>query len=287
MRSIEQDLDIARHLVRLGVPVFLAGLAEDGSPRCPLGWQRTERGDLTPADCWEPGLALCAVMGHTFDVLDIDPRHGGAESARQLQSELAGAMPAVYGRTRTPSGGWHSWLAPLGLAKKTGFRDGLDYQGGRPDGDGRGFVFLPPTVRPSKVDGVMRPYSWIEAPTVAPPPDDDSGARLARLITGQDKREAAAWKGVTARPGAVKAASGYIRAALVAELTRVAEAAEGNRNTQLNSSAFALARFVADGLLDADATASALADAAEHAGLGQAEALGTIRSAFTARGAAA
>jgi hypothetical protein len=266
------------------VPLFLAGLDGDGNPLCPTAWQQTAPGDLTPVTTWRPGLALCAVMGHAFDVLDVDPRHDGTESARSLRDQLGDSMPTIYARVATPSGGWHYWIAPLGVGKHTGFMPGLDLQGGKPDGTGRGFAFMPPTVRPSKADGVPRPYRWTEAPHTAPG-NDTSGALLAKLIVeavapapaDRTPRSASPGKGDVTRP--------YVRAALAAELDAVANAAEGARNVQLNRSAYAVGRFAADGLVDVDAAEDALADAATHAGLDYAEAARTIRSAFRARGA--
>jgi hypothetical protein len=223
-------------------------------------------------------------MGHTFDVLDVDPRHCGTESARQLVTELAGAMPGIYGKAKTPSGGWHYWLAPLGLAKRTGFRAGLDYQGGKPDGQGRGFAFIPPTIRPSKVDGVPHPYRWLEPPE--PPADRDlTGAALAKVITGPGGGSRHARAHIRQAIRTSELTRPYVRAALAAELAAVANAAEGARNVQLNRSAFAVGRFAADGLVDVDAAKVALADAACHAGLDYAEAARTIQSAFRARGA--
>ena len=118
--------------------------------------------------------------GHCVRCLDIDPRNGGNESYDELIEEL-GEFPVVYGVTNTPSGGEHLWIAPLGIGKHTGFMPGLDLQGGKPDGSSRGFAFLPPTVRPSKVDGELAAYVFAESPS-APGDPDDSSARLARAI---------------------------------------------------------------------------------------------------------
>jgi hypothetical protein len=176
-------LDIARDLARLGVPVFVAALDDRGNPLPPPGWQRTEP-DPIAVDCWRPGMALCAVMGHKFDALDMDPRHGGADSLGALLSELGGGKPTVYGTVETPSGGRHYWLAPLGVGSRDGFRPGLDLKGGRPDGEGRGFVFLPPTERPSKVTGEPCPYRWSKIPVHPPAAADRTGTPLARVVHG-------------------------------------------------------------------------------------------------------
>lgn len=283
MKTTLHDLDVARHLVRLGVPLFLAGLDGNGDPLCPKAWQQTEPGDLTPVNDYRPGMALCAVMGHTFDVLDVDPRNGGTESARRLRAELGDDMPRIYARVSTPSAGWHCWLAPLGIGKHTGFMPGLDLQGGKLDGRGRGFAFIPPTVRPSKMDGEPRAYQWTEAPHQAPE-HDSSGVMLVKLILDA-VTPAPAERAPRPASTAAEITSGYVRTALTGELAAVASSPAGGRNVQLNRSAYALARFIADGQLDADATADALTEAASAAGLGYAEAASTIRSAFTARGA--
>jgi hypothetical protein len=74
----------------------------------------------------------------------------------------------------------------------------------------------------------------------------------------------------------------YAEKALAGECERVATAPEGTRNDTLNRAAFALAGFVASGLLDEHTTAEALAQAAGQNGLGVAEIRGTLRSGMTA-----
>ena len=125
-------------------------------------------------------------MGHVYDVLDTDPRHGGDDSFDALLHELAGDLPNSYGYVSTPSGGWHNWIVTLGIGKHTNFWksagwNGLDLQGGRPDGSSVGFVFIPPTERKSKVDGKVSAYTWDEPPE-NPESGDTSGMALSRLI---------------------------------------------------------------------------------------------------------
>lgn len=187
------DIAIARDLIRMGVPVFVAersadfpyGGTGDTGYHLPSGWQETKPDEVI-LDDWRPGDAVAAVMGHVFDVLDTDPRHGGDDSFDELAHELAGDLPVAYGEVTTPSGGWHHWIAALGIGKHTDWWKaagwpGLDLQGGRPDGTSLGFVFIPPTERRSKVDGEVYPYTW-DDPPVAPDADDASGEYLARLI---------------------------------------------------------------------------------------------------------
>jgi hypothetical protein len=75
-------------------------------------------------------------------------------------------------------------IPSLGLPKGK-VAPGVDYQGGlrEPDENGklhRGFVFIPPTERPSKVDGEVQPY---EAEVLGDIPDADEYAALRTAIT--------------------------------------------------------------------------------------------------------
>jgi hypothetical protein len=182
------DITIVRDLIRMSVPVFVAARADtfpsggtgDTGYHLPSGWQQTEP-DESALDDYRPGGAVAAVMGTTFDVPDTDPRHGGDDSFDHLVTELERGVPVSYATALTPSGGWHDYVAALGIGKHTGWRPGLDLQGGREDGTSASFVFLPPTERKSKADGKVYPYTWDEPPE-RPDPDDASGDPLARLI---------------------------------------------------------------------------------------------------------
>lgn len=154
------DLEVARALIRIGVPMFLGrpdatrptGFAE------PLGWQR-QPPDESVVDAWQPGWALCAVMGHALDLIDLDPRAGG-------ELPVVGPL-SILGRADTPSGGQHLFVAPLGVRSRDGIWPGVDLKSGLPDvaeQEGRGYAFLAPTVRASKVDGVQRAYRWAKVP---------------------------------------------------------------------------------------------------------------------------
>jgi hypothetical protein len=179
--ATEKALDRAHLLVDYGVAVFRGRLLNDGNPdsddRRWRNWQKR-----TPSheevDRWREGEALCAVTGTTFDVLDIDPRNGGLLSFKRLSKELGDDGPEVYWEVATPSGGRHLYIAGLAIGKHTGFLKGLDLQGGKDDGTGRGFVFLPPTVRPSKVTGETLHYRSKTDPLR--PSAVDTGCELLR-----------------------------------------------------------------------------------------------------------
>ena len=94
----QQALEAARTLAAAGVPVFVAP-PDPGSSTgfaLPQAWQRT-RPDPAAVDAWRPGWALCAVMGHGLDLLDVDPRNGGSLEA------LGADVPACYASASTPS----------------------------------------------------------------------------------------------------------------------------------------------------------------------------------------
>lgn len=182
--ATEVALGIAGELIDAGIPVFAA-------PPCPAGphaavpagtqgvcsrpghaggqveydlpakWQLTVPSRVW-LERWQPGWALAAVGGHVADFLDEDPRSGGDASVGELAH--AGHWPTVFGEAATPSGGRHYLISPLGERKVVGLLPGLDYQGGAPDGRGRGFVWIAPTVKRSKVDGITRAYEWTTPP---------------------------------------------------------------------------------------------------------------------------
>ncbi len=202
--DVGRDLDIAHSLIRAGVPVFVAKFAGWGNGTSGSGfvfpkyWPLTEAHE-TALRGFEPGDALGAVMGQGLDLLDIDPRNGGDASRAQLVA--AGQWPRAYGSATTPSGGRHEFIAPLGVGSRDGFAPGLDHKGGRhgvPVLDaGRGFAFIAPTVKPSKVTAELVPYVWDQVPDfdlIAEGLEPDAAALdLAELI-----RQAKATK--TARP---------------------------------------------------------------------------------------
>jgi hypothetical protein len=107
----------------------------------PNGWQKTEP-DLRAIDDYRSGEALCLVCGHKVDGVDTDPHNGGEESRAALEAE--GAMPRIYGKADTPSGGTHELVATMGIRSRDKFRAGLDIKAGDLQGEGRGFLFIAP-----------------------------------------------------------------------------------------------------------------------------------------------
>ncbi|MGM0584965.1 MAG: bifunctional DNA primase/polymerase [Pseudomonadota bacterium] len=92
-------------------------------------------------------------------VLDVDPRHGGAESLAAIEARH-GALPGTV-EAETGGGGRHLYFAHPGGERRNraGLAPGLDLRG-----DG-GLIVAPPSIHPSG-----RPYRWREgrAPGEAP-----------------------------------------------------------------------------------------------------------------------
>ena len=200
-------LEQARYLAENGVPLFLAkpdnkdgnwnpsGGHQGTGYWLPKKWQLTQA-DSGIVDGWEPGMALGAVTGHLLDLFDVDPRSGGAESLAQMQS--GGLVPRSYGRQTTPSGGIHDFIASLGVRSLDKVLAGIDVKSGDPDGRGRGFAFLAPTVKLSKTTGELATYVWVEKPDVELLNllgMDGSGDKLAELVRSRGKTEAYAGPG--------------------------------------------------------------------------------------------
>lgn len=277
----------ARELALAGVPIFTAPADPSATEgfKLPTGWQRSEAyaASIAAIERWRPGDALCAVGGHAVDFLDVDPRNGGLDSAVQLQA--GDAWPRTFGETATPSDGRHHLIMPLAIGKHQGkgpILGGLDLQGGRLDGTGRGFVFLPPTVRKSKATGAMVPYAWIAAPDMTGLAEwagvDDSGNQLATLIRAaqsvhaEPAQDRPALPSADPFPGDPFAAPGRVfddrqaREFVGPMLDRFAAMTDDDHgfNDALNKLACAYSHFVPAFLNEADAIAVMLAAAIKN-----------------------
>lgn len=196
-------------------------------------------------------------------VIDVDPRHGGRDSMRQLVAEHG---PLPWGpRVWTGSGGWHLLFSSEGhnvhnSVNRVG--PGIDV---RADG---GYVIAPPSLHASG-----HRYSWTCDGKLPPLP-----TWLARLVDPpQATRE------LSREPIPISVAiDRWAEAALRGEIERVRTAPEGVRNHTLNRAAFSLGQIAGAGALDADVVESHLSNAARSAGLGEREAALTIRSGLSA-----
>ena len=189
----ERSLSFAYSLAEMGVPVFCAQLDAKGNPKTIKaygrrgdrrwkGWDKTRPGEQSFRNLrgYRDGDAVCAVGGVVLDWLDWDPRSDPDRKGWEwLKSALDGVK--IVTRSRTPSGGWHAGIPSLDLPKgKIG--PGVDYQAGLADGASRGFVFIPPTRRISKADGVVRGY---EAEVCGKPSSRNLDGLRAAIETAQ------------------------------------------------------------------------------------------------------
>lgn len=262
------DLDIARRLAEAGIPLFVAPPANTKLGfALPEAWQQTIA-DPEVVDRWRDGWALCAVGGHGIDFVDIDPRHGGDESYRGLN----GTAPESYGWVATPSSGFHSYVASMGVRSLNGAYPGLDIKAGDGVGEGRGFVFLPPTVRASKVDGEVRAYSWF-APLdlegwAAKRERDNSGAALGEYIRRQHSAKMKVpaggsdhWQRFLTQREPIALASAL--RTIEKQLTELAEFQPGGKDyrSMLRDVAYTVGGYVAGGALDRDVAHARLCEA--------------------------
>lgn len=203
--NVARALAVAGSLAGAGVPIVLGDPYLDGSGaldptrgvggyRLPAGWQRTQA-DPTVLDGYRPGMAVCAVMGHGLDALDVDPRNGGEASVAELAAR--GLQPTVVAIQATPSGGQHALVNSLGVRSLDGFLPGLDIKAGT-NGQGHGLIFLPPTVKVSKSTGRPAAYRWQAVDLSRMTGDDLSGAALAEAVAAH--REAHQQTGASTGP---------------------------------------------------------------------------------------
>lgn len=225
-----ESLSIARGLIEAGIPVFLAKPATNpdgswnpggGHHGCgywlPKAWQKTEP-EHHLLDQYQPGDALGMVCGHKVDGIDTDPRSGGDESHGALDAD--GVIPRVYGVAETPSGGTHELVATMDVHSRDNVHPGIDVKAGAADGAGRGFLFIAPTKKRSKLDSTIGQYRWVKSPDLAAlaanGPGDRSGEPLAELV---DAKRRTPRSSSTQRPSKTASSDAEV-AAFIAEYRR-------------------------------------------------------------------
>ncbi len=229
-------------------------------------WEKTPRANIGAATGRKSGIW----------VLDIDIGTArGDKSLAKLETEY-GQLPRTI-EASTPRGGRHlywKWAVDGPEIRNSVGRLGRKARSGRypyPGIDVRGEggqIVLPPSVL---ADG--RGYRWVKngARTFA-----DSPAWLVTLALPPP---------LPPRPKP-KPLNGdvdrYCAAAITAELKCLAAAGEGQRNEQLNRSAYAVAQFVAAGVVPEAWARAELEETAVQIGLPVFEARRTIGSAFAA-----
>lgn len=236
-------------------------------PRTANGLTDASTDRTTVAEWWRrsPGANVGVVTGRPSGlvVIDIDPRHGGIESMRELVS-THGPLPDGP-RVRTGSGGWHLFFADPGRPIRNSVNQvgpGIDV---RADG---GYVIAPPSMH---VAGDR--YAWTRVGQ-----ESDMPEWLEHLVDPPRREHR-----TTTEPIPMSAAlNNWATAALNGEVARVRHAPEGCRNHTLNRAAFSLGQIAGAGIIDTTEIESHLHHAALGAGLGEREALLTIRSGIAA-----
>ena len=204
-------------------------------------------------------------------------------------------MPRIYGKAATPSGGTHELVATMGVRSRDKVCPGIDVKAGAPDGTGRGFLFIAPTRKRSKLDGTIGVYRWVERPDLAALAaeggEDRSGEPLAALVDAPRKprttrtrnsrvppqaacdaevaafiaeyERAEPWNGVT--PDARQRA--YLATVLTNRAKSVAKTEPGGRNRALYTAALTCGSFVAGAGMDKSEVIDQLEKAADSCGL--------------------
>jgi hypothetical protein len=230
-----------------------------------------------------PDANIGAATGVMFDVCDVD----GPDALDALcnaagfdDSSLLTTGPVA----ETPRG-WHLYFTPTGSGNRAGFIPGCDWRGVG------GYAVLPPSLRGDDFEyrSLENGDGTFDLDRALTPVPGWLHALLIRNVDAENRRVSDPGNGTGTRsPGfwdqfVPPKSPNYFAAALNAEAHAVSGAAVGTRNDQLNRSTHTLARL--DGLASATIDTVMLA-AALDAGLGEHEALATIRSALRARGVA-
>jgi hypothetical protein len=242
---------------------------DDKRPATERGFHDATTDSASVFETWmsRPSSNVGVATGEASGIVVIDVDPGGDGTIRRLTATL-GPLPTTM-VARTPRG-WHVYLRHPGLAVRcsvAALGEGVDVRG-----DG-GYVVAPP----SRIGASL--YRWVLSDGRTEPVPSDLPDVPAPWVDA-----------LTARKGPKASSDGdvnYIRAAVAAELESVRTAVEGTRNSQLNASAFALARFVVAGRVSESDVVRLLVAAAIESGLPEDEARRTIRSAFDGRRAAA
>jgi hypothetical protein len=193
----------------------------------------------------------------------IDGVHDGSDVLAVLAERAGQPYPGDTYAVRTASGGLHLYFTrPAG----TELRNTAGALGWLVDTRAAGGYVV---ATGSTVDG--HPYEVVADRPPAPLPDWISAA-LTRPAPVNP----------AAGPAASDRLPAYLRAAVAGELARVAAATRGSRNHTLYIAAIALGQLAAGGALNAKYVTAELEHAAAGVGLGQAEAVATIRSGLRA-----
>jgi hypothetical protein len=211
----------------------------------------------------EPNANIGLRTGVAFDVLDVDGNDGRAALMAHMRELGVGLESGPW--AWTGGDGDHLLFLPTGNGNRTGILDHVDWRGAG------GYIVAPPSIHPD----TGAAYEWETDHDRHGGPDEQLAAVppwLLRLVAPPTPT------GDRAASTTVPLGSAYGLRALEGEVAGVALAPEGQRNHRLNAAAFSLGQLVAAGTLEARAVAEQLLTVALRIGLGEGEAVATIRS---------
>lgn len=102
-----------------------------------------------------PQYNVGLATGVCFDVIDVDPAKGGAESWSQLR--VHPTLPDIHGRVITRSDGFHCYVEITGGGNRANIYPGIDYRGRG------GYVVAPPSQVPiveEDPSSELKSYRW-------------------------------------------------------------------------------------------------------------------------------
>jgi Bifunctional DNA primase/polymerase, N-terminal len=228
-------------------------------PRTLHGLKDASSDSQTVRQWWQrwPDANIGLITGVAFDVGDLDS--DAAMATFRTRSEAENFDPRILPRTKTGRG-TQVFVRPTGTGNRTRIFPDCDWRGVD------GYVVAPPS---KHINGSS--YRWVKPLTGAPPA---APAWVLQLLQPAPSLQQSA-------PAAVRAAGttgSYGQRALEAEVTRVLQAVEGERNDTLNRAAFSLYQLVAGGELTDGEVSGALERAGVAAGLSRTEVERTIAS---------
>jgi hypothetical protein len=229
-------------------------------------WERFQRERPNDAvveqwftDCPNANLGICTGIVSGLFVLDCDNMRAIDDVYRRGVSlktpiVLTGKGAHMYFR-----------MPDFAVGNRAGLLDSVDIRGTG------GYVVAPPSIHPS---GAI--YHWQDKPLYP----CDAPPWLLDMLRPPDQRERTGTR--PPPPNLNLRGAAYGRAALTAEHARLCTATVGQRNAQLNRSAFNLGQLIADGLLDRGEVERVLLADALYLDLGERESLATIASGSNA-----
>lgn len=214
---------------------------------------------------WNIGIATGEVSN--LVVVDVDTHDtDGKDTWAKLEAKYG---EIVTRAARTGGNGIHDLFTHPGVrvGNRTAALPGIDVRG-----DG-GYIVAPGSVHASGNE-----YGWLNDNPVAPMPVWMLDWLLADVypLNGEDASNVI--ESIATKTLSATALTSYAQAALDGETSRVALAAPGTRNDQLNRAAFALGQLIEQGLLERPDVEAALEGACASNGLLQEDAEGTRKT---------